>query len=468
MRVAVLLITLLLAGVTLNTATANATKKPTDPVVTIIVSAAKRHKITSADKHVWLHDWAVSERAQRRLATHHRSKAAQIVGARAIATGLAQHHQLRVDQLPLVMSGVHATTDVMLHRGYPAREARIKLAGDAATYGFYPGWGIQIQPLFTFSEGNQLVSLNNTAGVTAIANRMLELDTSRLHYRAWEYAFPWQGAKLPWVSAMTQATAMQFYARAWQLTGKANYLATAKAAMPGFQLDARDGGLMTYQGLGRWFLLYPFNPSQRILNGHLQAMIGLSDYATITGDPEALSLVQDGINAVVPLLSKFDTGAWSRYQYGQEADLGYHDLMTTQLNKLSNRTALQIFRDYGSKFRNYRITPPETSVSSKTSGPGYPIHDGYRDNVRTSWFVDKHSTVRISVVDDHDSAIRTYRGVYSRGSHSFAWDGWTGAHKIAPAGSYHLTISATDLAANSSTTTSATSLVIRKGTRSRR
>ncbi|MBC7645145.1 MAG: hypothetical protein H7123_08460, partial [Thermoleophilia bacterium] len=426
-----------------------------------------RHVISSSDRRAWLNDWASSARAQRKLGG---SKGAQVAGARGIVTNLARRHQLWPDRLALVMAGVHATTDVMLHRGYPAREARIKLTGDAATYGFYPGYGVQLQPLFTFAEGNQLANAGNLVGATAIADRMLDFDTSKPHYRAWEYAFPWQGTELPWISGMTQATAMQFYSHMWNLTAKDDYLVTAKAAMPGFLRTASQKGVKTYDGSGRWFLLYPFNPDQRILNGHLQALIGLSDYAEWSGDTRATSLVQDGIAAVTPLLGKFDTGAWSRYQYDQEADLGYHDLMTTQFNKLSNRivatdpTTSQIFRDYGTRFGQYRVTAPQTSVSATTSGALYPIIDGFRDTVSTSFFIDKRSTVVISVVDANETVVRTYRDSYARGTYPFAWDGHTSGHRIAPAGIYHLRIRATDIAANRSTMDAPTSLVVRADT----
>ena len=73
------------------------------------------------------------------------------------------------------------------------------------------------------------------------------------------------------------------------------------------------GGLLVNSPSGRWWPLYSEQPSLRVLNGDLQAVISLYDYAAITGDAQALAWAQDGARAAIAVLPSYDTGAWSRY-----------------------------------------------------------------------------------------------------------------------------------------------------------
>ena len=79
-----------------------------------------------------------------------------------------------------------------------------------------------------------------------------------------------------------------------------------------------------------------------MLNGFIQSLVGLYDFAALTGDPTARSLFDAGDLAGRAEVPTFDTGAWSLYSRGsieRESDLGYHKLLRDFLVELCARTA---------------------------------------------------------------------------------------------------------------------------------
>jgi hypothetical protein len=422
---------------------------PADPVVGVVQAASKRGHLAAADRNAYLSIWKDSARTgQRFVRAHSSARAGAIEDVRAITIHLATHHLLTAARMPAVFANVNATTWVMRHHSMPTYAQRIQLPGDPVVYGYYPGSGMQLQPLFTFAYGNVLNDISDTTDASKLADRMLKLSVMRNGYRTWEYYFNWEGGTPPWVSGIAQATALQFYVHTWKVTQTAAYLRVAQQALKGFYLHPKQGGFMLNQGSGRWYLLYGFKPQEYVLNADLQAMIGLRDYYDVTRDVRGLELMQDGVRAVIPLLHRFDTGAWSRYDFVEEAPLNYHDLMTHQLAVLGNSTNITDFSDLSHKFAMYRRTPPTIVVGSGSYPVIYPVKDGWHDATTVRYFVDKRSRVVVRVTDVSGNAVRTFVNDGPRGWYSITWDGWTGAHRMAPAGSYTLNFSARDIVNN--------------------
>ena len=90
---------------------------------------------------------------------------------------------------------------------------------------------------------------------------------------------------------MAQATAVQALGRASQLLDGPDYLATARKALRAFSASPSAGGVKVrgFRG-GRHYLQYSFAPRLFIMNAFLQSVIGLYDYAKITGDSRAEGL----------------------------------------------------------------------------------------------------------------------------------------------------------------------------------
>src|SRR6185312_12011822 len=131
-----------------------------------------------------------------------------------------------------------------------------------------------------------------------------------------------------WVSAMTQATGAQALARTAAISGERRYAASARAAYRALTRPVpRGAAVMGDDGRIAHFAMYSFRPQMRVLNGEEQSLIGVADFARITGDRVAAGIARRGAHELATHLPAFDTGAWTLYDLGgAEADLNYHRL----------------------------------------------------------------------------------------------------------------------------------------------
>jgi hypothetical protein len=245
--------------------------------------------------------------------------------------------------------------------------------------------------------------------------------------------------------------AIQALARAWQVTHRPEDLALARRALPGLGRPLAAGGLLGRSAGGRWWPLYAANPSLRVLNGDLQTVISLYDYADITDDAHALAWARDGARAAAALLPKYDSGAWSLYQGSREANLGYHDLMTLQLRQLALRTGNLDFRTYADRFAQYRVTAPVIAAAISPIALVYPsVPDSPHAVASARAQLDKVSSLALVVTDERGSIVASHLlGTQHRGPVAVGWDGLV-ARRPATPGIYQLWLRATDLAGNRS------------------
>ena len=207
----------------------------------------------------------------------------------------------------------------------------------------------------------------------------------------------------------------------------------------GVRVDAADGAALYAQ--------YSFAPSDRILNGFIQSLVGLYDYTSITKDPLGLALFEAGDAEARALVPRYDTGAWSMYdQYG-ESNLNYHELLTEFLQHLCERTskgpplgppmpltADGIYCTTAQRFTADLSTPPVVSLLSST------LRTGTRAGVTLS-------LSKISDGEAHRSAAaRRWCGRWRRRSGAVIRN-CCGRRRHAT-GSYTVTLDATDLAGN--------------------
>jgi hypothetical protein len=334
--------------------------------------------------------------------------------------------------------------------GPPKPVARVSVPGDPLVYAYYPGHGLQFQPLFNWTKVNGYWFAKDYAGMQQMIDGLAKLAVPQPHgWVSWEYAFDYPGSSAPWLSGMAQGVAIQALARAWQATHDPADLALARRALPGLGLPLADGGLLGRSRAGRWWPLYAENPSLRVLNGDMQTVISLYDYAAITGDAEAAAWAQDGAHAAAALLPKYDTGAWSLYQGSSEANLGYHDLMTLQLRQLALKTGNLAFRTYADRFAQYRVTAPVIAARIRRIGVLFPaVADSPHGVVNVPAHLDKVSSLTLVVTDAGGKIVAAHRlGTQGRGRVTVGWDGRTGRRAAAP-GFYQLWLRATDLAGN--------------------
>src|SRR5439155_1397415 len=91
----------------------------------------------------------------------------------------------------------------------------------------------------------------------------------------------------PWTSGLSQGTALQVLARAWSRFKEPAYLAAARRALGVFRAPPPQG-VRVRRAAGVHFAEYTYAPGDRILNGFIQALVGLYDYTAITKDPAGL------------------------------------------------------------------------------------------------------------------------------------------------------------------------------------
>lgn len=311
---------------------------------------------------------------------------------------------------------------------------RVEFAGSELVWEYYDGQGIELQELGSFGKADGLY----TAGrrqyprMLQLLGELIPLAAQRGGGIAWEYYFRFGGGLPPWTSAMSQATALEALARAYRVTRNPYYLAVGRRALP-ILGSAPPLGVSVATGRGRRYLLYSFAPGAAVINGFLQTLIGLHDYAHTSGDPTAASLFAAGDAEARAEVPSYDTGAWSLYEPGQEDTLSYHTLVTGFLHQLCQRVHAVVYCTAAAHFDLYLKTPPALRLVSASARAGRPASVRFR--------VSKLSHVGIVLTDGARTVFLTSAS-FSYGVHSFAIPALTRP------GGYSIRLAATDLAGN--------------------
>jgi hypothetical protein len=306
------------------------------PSVGSALSALQRSgQITQAEYARYSGAYAAASRSLGRLSGTRRAElGAVIANVQAMAAG----GYLIASRLPVVFLTLERnrqwwTTAPLLGSG-----TRISFPGSRIVWEHYAGQGVEIQWLGTFGEANgYFLSGHENANLRQLLAEVLPLATKRAGGIAWEYMFQFDGGRPPWTSGLSQGTALQVLARAWSRFKDPALLTAAQQAVGIFQTPP-PSGVQVRTPAGSEYAEYTYAPSDRILNGFIQGVIGLYDYTQITKDPLGLKLFEAGDAEARAETPRYDTGAWSRYDQYSESDLNYHELLTEFLEHLCQRT----------------------------------------------------------------------------------------------------------------------------------
>ena len=269
----------------------------------------------------------------------------------------------------------------------PAPGQRETFGTDPAVFQYYPGRGMQLQQLASWGRVNARLGVciaprkraqrdlvaalgGGSKGRCArrslrrALDRLVSLGARRDRFVAWEYYFTFGGGTPPWISGMTQGTAVQALARASRVFPRARrYRRTAVRALGAFRAPPPLGVRVAAPG-GSHYLMYSFSPGLRILNGDLQAITGLRDLARLGRSRAARVLFRNGERAARAAVGRFDTGAWSLYsQDGRESTLNYHQLVKTFLGNLCRRTGGRTYCSAQRRFARYEREPPRIQLA---------------------------------------------------------------------------------------------------------
>jgi hypothetical protein len=389
--------------------------------------------------------------AKRTVYDDAKAKVKKLTGARKVELGgvvkdledmaargsLAEPSRLPALFLTLQRNAEYWSTQPLLRSG-----ARISFPGSELVFQLYPGHGLQIQWLGTFGKLNGYWSggKRHDARAGALLSEATALATERAGGLAWEYLFPFDGQAPPWVSSLAQATGLQAMARsATRLQRQAEVFPVALRGLGVFQA-APPAGVRVEAAGGAHYLQYSGLPKLFVLNGFIQSLVGLYDFAALTGDATARSLFDAGDRAARAEVPTFDTGAWSLYSRGsikRESDLGYHTLLRDFLGQLCRRTATEQYCSAGQHFTSYLTIPPVLEVLPRTLRA--------KKSGKLRFKLSKISRISMRIARGATVVATIDPGVLGRGTKAVAW---TAPKKT---GTYSMTVTATDLAGNAAT-----------------
>jgi hypothetical protein len=307
------------------------------PTVSAALASLLRAGAISAS--AYQQDYSVYVAAKRSLGKLRGTRREELGAVLANVQGMAAAGELVPSRLPVVFLTLERNRQWWTTEALLGSDTRVSFPGSEIVWEHYPGQGIEIQWLATFGEANgYYLSGHENANLRQLLAEAIPLATERAGGIAWEYMFRFDGGAPPWTSGLSQGTALQVLARAWSRLKEPEYLTAAQRALGIFQTPPPQGVRVTTP-VGAMYAEYTYAPSDKILNGFIQSLVGLYDYTSITKDPLGLALFEAGdadARAITPL---YDTGAWSMYDQFGESDLNYHELLTEFLQHLCERTS---------------------------------------------------------------------------------------------------------------------------------
>ena len=322
-------------------------------------------QITSTERDERLSAFNATKRAAKRM-PRGTTRRTELLGVVGIVEGIARARRLTGPRLvplwlTLERNRAYWTANT---RGPSTR--RISFPGSELVWQYFPGQGLQFHPLANFARLNQLWAERSDA-MNTLLDELLALRVPRAGGVAWEYYFAFGGGRPPWVSGLAQGTGIQAMARVARREGrKEEILPIAKQALGVFKTPTPEGVRVPTDD-GAEYALYSFAPDLHVINGFVQALVGLYDLGQISGDLEALALYTEGERVARRELPTYDTGAWSLYSRGSsehESDLSYHQLLRSFLRSMCTRTEDPVYCDTELRFAQYELEPPVISLAS--------------------------------------------------------------------------------------------------------
>jgi len=314
----------------------------------------------------------------------------QMAAQLAVLYTTAKTDRLSSSRMPALFLQLARNTEFWRTQPYPYSGQRVSFSGSKIVFQYYPGYGLQIQPLANFGKANALWRSGKEKKLRKLLDELVAIAARRGRFTTWEYWFHFGGGSPPWTSAMAQGTAMQALSRGYELLGDETYLLTARRGIRAFTTPAPLGVRTAGRDGGKHYLIYSFSTGLRVLNAFAQTLNGLFDYATISGHARALRLFDKGERSLRAELADYDTGAWSLYSLGgAEATTEYHGLASDFLGNLCDRLGPGTYCDAATRFELYEEESPRMKLRTRR------LKKGNTQYVRFD--LSKRSTVQMTI-----------------------------------------------------------------------
>lgn len=372
----------------------------------------------------------------------------ELGGVLRAVDGMAARGAVTPSRLPALTLTLERNREWWTTRELLRSGDRVSFPGSELVWQMVGGQGLQIHPLANFGKLNALWSTGRDQRAGELLDELLPLAAQRAGGLAWEYYFAFGGGQPPWVSGLAEGTALQAIARvATRLGRQADVFPVAAQALGVFATPAPEG-VAVATPVGTHYALYSFAPSLRVINGFVQSLVGLFDYAQLTGDATAQALYQAGEQAARVEVPLYDTGAWSLYSRGtsfHESDLSYHVLLRDFMNGLCGRTAEPVYCVAAAHFSSALTTPPALHIRTTQARA--------RTTAAIAFDLSKISQVGMAVSRDGRTVYSRAATTFAYGTHSFSWP------VPREPGTYVVRIGAKDLAGNTAVVDGAVQVV---------
>ena len=428
------------AGAAAKEAPPRAFASRSDPVKRAIRVALAAGQVSPDDAARYRSFWTDARSTRKRLSG---TRARELGSVIDTVAAIAGRGGLVAPRMPALFLILERNRQWWAAKGAPASGARVRFGATRLIFQYYPGQGLQVQPLANFGAANGYWYASNDKALRALVDELLAIRVVRGGFTAWEYYFRFGGGSPPWVSGMAQGTAVQALARAGTLLQDPGLLSVAQTGLGAFEQRTPLGARVP-AGTGAWYALYSFAPRLEVLNGMLQSLIGLHTYATLTGDARGMGLFGQGDETARARIGAFDTGAWSLYsRSGAEANLNYHTLNRDFARRLCKLTASEPYCKASENFTRYLREDPKLDPAAPAPAPARAGR-----GMRFTFSLSKVGRVGITVSALGKTYLSTSAG-FSRGSRYFRWV----PPRLRSERTYDYRLFARDLAGNTATTT---------------
>jgi D-glucuronyl C5-epimerase-like protein len=405
-----------------------------------LARALRSTRISSASYRRWRAWYASSIRTYRHLRGARRDQLGYVIDA---LEALALQNMLSPTRMPAAFVGLERNRRYWRSLPFPAARDQVSFKGSQVLYVYFPGEGLQLHPLANFGKLNALAGLKlQRDRMTKLMNELLPLAATRAGGLAWEYYFDFGGGAPPWVSSLSQGTALQSLARAATKAGvAAEVLPRLRRGLAVFKKRTPAGVRVPVAGPGDHYAQYSFAPGLRILNGFIQSLNGLYDFARLAADETARRLFEAGDARAKREVPTYDTGAWSLYSRGtsyHESSLEYHVLLRDFLQELCDRTQAAVHCRAAEHFTRYLDEAPVIRVLTHRLRAGRPGALRFR--------LSKISSVTVNLYRGGEN-VYSYSATLAFGRHALTIKPPRSARE------YEVRIRATDLAGNTGDST---------------
>jgi hypothetical protein len=335
-----------------------------------LTSLQKQHKISKhrADraKLAYRRAWQLSTRLNRPIKGHSkraRARRRAIKLRRApmlwqvrMVREMADRGLITVDRIAPLFTTLDHNRRWFSKNGPAAAAADRRFKGSRIIFQYFPGTGWQFHPLSNFAKLNAIWTVDTPPSRRAqrsYARELIRWGVRRKSALAWEYYFDFSGSSAPWISSISQGTAMQSLSRVAYRMRNRRIMRAARLAGRSF-LQGPERGLRVERDGGYHFLGYSGAPKFIVLNMFLQSLNGMRTYSLLAKDERMRRVYKKGVAAAEVETPEFDTGSWSLYSLGGEkTNLHYHLLTIKFLKPLCKNTRSPAFCDTRKRFLGY-------------------------------------------------------------------------------------------------------------------